>query len=289
MTCVGVDLAWGRRAPTGLCAVDAGGRVTASATVTDDRDILAWCGRHAPRPAVVGFDAPLVLTNAAGRRQCEQLLSRAFGAQKAGAHSSNLSMPVFSDGGRAMALALALGLEVEPPLRTGYPVGLAVEVYPHAALVACLELAERLPYKAGRGRSAESRRAAMGELVLGLESLAGRSPEFDVRANPRWAELVERVGEARRHFQLEAVEDELDAHVCAYVAHALSLDLSDGGARVRVLGEWRSGAMVTPVDERQARVLDALEEARNEARNDAPPAGPSHQGESVTPPRPAPR
>jgi len=268
LNCVGVDLAWGRRARTGLCAVALDGRVTASATVLTDAEILDWMQVEGPAPRVVGFDAPLIVDNLTGRRRCETLLSRAFGAQKAGAHSSNRSMPSFADGGRALFLALSLGLRTVPVssrvVRTGPDTpgpGLAVEVYPHSALVATFGLAERPVYKAGRGRSVETRRQGLGQVVRLLESLADGTECFDVTANPRWPVLAGAVARSTRHFELEAVEDEIDAHVCAYVALLLWRDQVGGGQRVRVLGDWSQGAVVTPVDDRQLARLAAIETA----------------------------
>ena len=253
---VGVDLAWGRRAPSGLCAVRPDGTVAGSATVVTDDEIVDWIGRHVPEPAVVGFDAPLVVVNVSGRRACEALVSRAFGPQRAGAYPSNRSMAAFADGGRAAGLARRLHLAVDPAEaeRTGR--GLAVEVFPHSALVALFGLPTRLMYKAGRGRAVDLRRGEMGRLVALLEALSEREPALDVTAGPRWSGLRAAVAGAGRHADLERVEDELDAHVCAYVARCLAADRSDGGGRVHVLGNWNSGAIVTPVDERHRRLLD---------------------------------
>jgi predicted RNase H-like nuclease len=253
---VGVDLAWGRRAPSGLCAVAPDGTVVASATLATDDQIIGWIGEHAPGAAVVGFDAPLAVTNPSGRRRCEELVSRAFRAQGAGAYPSNRSMPAFVDGGRAAALARRLGLALDPDDAERSRRGLAVEVYPHSALVALFGLPTRLTYKAGRGRGVELRRAEMARLVGLIEALAGRDPGRGAGAGPRWQLLCSAVTGAARHVDLERVEDELDAHVCAYVARSLAADLRDGGGRVRVLGDWASGAIVTPVDERQAVLLD---------------------------------
>lgn len=58
-----------------------------------------------------------------------------------------------------------------------------------------------------------------------------------------------------RHVDLDRVEDELDAYVCAHVALSMAADLNDAAGRLRVLGEWGSGAIVTPVDSRQEALL----------------------------------
>ena len=253
---VGVDLAWGYRARTGLCAVDGAGRVTASASVVSDDEIAAWMAEHAPAPVVVGFDAPIVVTNPAGRRRCEDLVSRAFGPQRAGAHSANLGMASFAGGSRGAALAGRLGLAVDPGRARGS--GLAVEVYPHSALVALFRLRWRLAYKAGRGRTVADRRPEMARLVDLIAALAERDPPLHTAASPCFTTVAAAAGEARRHVDLDRVEDELDAYVCAYVALCFAADRADGGGRVRVLGDWGDGAIVTPVDDRQRLILDAL-------------------------------
>jgi predicted RNase H-like nuclease len=76
-----------------------------------------------------------------------------------------------------------------------------------------------------------------------------------VEAGPRWAGLSQAIPRSARHVDLDRIEDELDAHVCAYVALLLVADRADGGRRVRVLGEWAEGAIVTPVDDRHEAIL----------------------------------
>lgn len=250
---VGVDLAWGRRAATGVCAVAPDGAVVDSATLVGDDEIAAWIERHSP--VVVGFDAPLVVANPTGRRACEALVSRAFGPQRAGCYPSNTGMAAFADGGRAMALARRLDLEVDPRRARRRRTGLAVEVFPHSALVALFGLDVRLAYKAGRGRDVGMRRGEMGRLVALIEELGDRELPLDAAAGPRWALLRSAVEAAARHADLERVEDELDAHVCAYVARCLAADLADSGGRVAVLGQWAEGAIVTPLDERHLALL----------------------------------
>jgi len=247
---VGIDLAWGRRAPSGLCAVAADGAVTASATVVSDDEIVSWMGEWAPEPAVVGFDAPLVVNNLAGRRECEALVSRAFGPEKAGVYPSNRSMAAFADGGRAFHLSRRLGLALDPVSAAERGCGLAVEVFPHSALVALFGLEVRLAYKSGRGRSVDARREEMGRLASLVVALSGVGPGLRAEVGPQWSALFHVIPNSTRHVDLDRVEDELDAHVCAFVARLLAADLADGGSRVRVLGEWSEGAVVTPVDER---------------------------------------
>ena len=79
MRVIGVDLAWGPRGRTGLCAAEAG-RVLDSATVRTDAEIDAWIGGWSvpDGDVVVAIDAPLIVLNTAGRRPCEGVFCRAM-------------------------------------------------------------------------------------------------------------------------------------------------------------------------------------------------------------------
>ena len=77
---MGIDLAWGTRAPTGLAAVAEDGALIGSATVRTDDEVVAWVDGLGARPVVVAIDAPLVVRNATGMRACEKAVSRSFGA-----------------------------------------------------------------------------------------------------------------------------------------------------------------------------------------------------------------
>lgn len=230
---VGIDLAWGARAPSGVCVVQHN-RVVHSATVRDDREVLALVPADA---TTVAFDAPIVVPNRSGRRPCDAAVSRCFGRYEAAAYPANRSLPWLAEP-RAGRLAQRLGASLH--LGGTWPV--AVEVYPHAAMVVLFALATTLKYKRGRGRTLASRRAALLALVGHLEGLGRADPAMQVRSR-RWAHLVATVDDAARQAALNHVEDELDAYVCAYVA-LLARDQPD---RLAVIGDPAVGAITTPV------------------------------------------
>ncbi|HEU5322728.1 MAG TPA: DUF429 domain-containing protein [Methylomirabilota bacterium] len=257
MRVVGVDLAWstGR---TGLCAVEAG-RVLDSARVTTDDEIVAWVrGRDAPE-LLLAVDAPLIVANATGRRPCEGVVSGAYGAQHAGTHPANLGLPAFARGVRGARLARRLALDTAPAALDVPPRRAAIEVYPHAALVSLFGLPRILKYKARRGRTAAARRAAFLALLDRLRELAALHPPLAVTTSPRWAGLESAVRRAARAAELDAVEDELDAYVCAYVG---AYHLAWRGRRSLTVGDAARGYIVTPVDEAHAARLRRLGGAR---------------------------
>ncbi len=262
---IGVDLAWGERARSGLCHVT-DGRVAASASLTDLDEIVDWVSVRRSPGLVVAVDAPLVVANATGRRPCDDAVSRLFGAAEAGAHSCNRKMPAFRDGGRAARLAQALGLPTDPDARGGR----VIEVYPHPALVAIFGLGRSLKYKRRHGRDWEVRGAEFGRLIALLERLRGFDPPLDVTSAPRWGELRARIGSATTHAELDRAEDELDAFVCAYVG---VYHLRWAGIRSFVVGDLPSGYIVTP-----------LHGARHAAFVRSPPARPLRCAPRIDPP-----
>ncbi len=212
---VGIDLAWGTRAPTGLAAVAEDGSLLGSATVRSDDEVVGWVDGLGVPPVVVAVDAPLVVRNAAGMRDCEKAVSRAFGAYGASCHPSSRARPQF-DPPRAEVLVRRCGWRVAPdPAAVGAGAGpVAVEVYPHAAMVGLFGLGSVLPYKAKAGRSVDARRLAMLEVLAHLEDV----PELRLGTHPRWRLLRTAVDGAVRHVDLERVEDEVDAVLCAHLA-----------------------------------------------------------------------
>jgi predicted RNase H-like nuclease len=244
MRFLGVDLAWGERAATGLASVEADGKVTASATRVDLDSIVAWCKAQTKGDVLVAVDAPIIVPNSAGRRVCEQIVSLCYGGRNASAHSSNTSMKPFALQPRGAQLAAGLGLEMDPLLTPNEPVSRLIEVYPHPAIVTLFGLDTILPYKAKRRRSAAVRCVALNALMTYIERLANADPPMHVAAHPRWAEMREAIAGSPSNGRLNRIEDEIDAYVCAYIG---LFYWHNGLARSRVVGNLELGYIVTPV------------------------------------------
>lgn len=238
--CVGVDLAWGPNADTGLAALTPAGTLVEATQVRTDDQIIQWLRRVAPDPGVVAFDAPLVVVNPSGQRPCERLVARYFGGRGAGCHPSNTSRPHFRDGGRARHLSTALGLDLGLA-RSGRR--RAIEVYPHAAIVALFDLPAIVRYKAKPARDLPALRTELLRLLDLVESLASADPALAVRGHPDWERVRGVVAGAGTKARLRSVEDTVDAVVCAYVA----LLAARNDSRLRALGDPRTGCIVTPV------------------------------------------
>ncbi|WP_300640030.1 DUF429 domain-containing protein [Nocardioides sp.] len=92
---MGIDLAWGTTARTGVAAVDADGRLLRSGTVVTDEELDAWLGGLPGPWGVVAVDAPLEVPNATGTRGAERELTSAYGRYGCGCHVANRSRPWF--------------------------------------------------------------------------------------------------------------------------------------------------------------------------------------------------
>jgi predicted RNase H-like nuclease/alkylated DNA nucleotide flippase Atl1 len=207
---VGLDLAWGQGNPSGIAAVGDDGTLLASATLRTDDEIVGWIESHAPRLGVLAIDAPLIVTNPTGSRPCEKAIHAAFGRFDAGAYPANTGNPNF-DPPRALTLARRLGLEIDPtkPSREG----VAIEVYPHPAMIGLFRLGRTLKYKRKKQgftlQHAETRRLL--SLMEGIDPLRlGNSRD--------WLRVREVVEAADRPRALRKVEDEIDAVLCAHLA-----------------------------------------------------------------------
>ncbi|MFS0706170.1 DUF429 domain-containing protein [Cellulomonas sp. 179-A 9B4 NHS] len=238
-TYVGVDLAWGTRNRTGIAFADAAGRLVHSATVRTDDEIADALAAHAAGRVVVAVDAPLVVPNATGSRLPEKLLHAEFGRYDAGAHPSNRSRP-WMDPPRGWTLAQRFGWDVDPATAPDGPASVAVEVYPHPAMVTLFGLGRVLPYKVKPGRDLASLADAWRRLVEHLERVCG--PTMHLDAHPRWREIRAVVGRADRIAALRAVEDEVDAILCAHLAWLWGTR----DPRMRVLGDVHEGYVVVP-------------------------------------------
>ncbi len=246
----GVDLAWAGRNPTGVAVLDSQGRLVHIGAVRDDAEVLAALRPYVQGDCLVGFDAPLVVTNRTGQRPAEAALNRDFRRFEAGAHPANTGKPEFADVPRGARLARALGLDMDPRSAAARR---AIEVYPHPATVALFRLPRTLKYKAKPGRSIDQLKSELVLLMDGLEGLARAVVPLHIAgcaAGPDWVELRRRVVTAQRKSELRRAVgappacggDPIDAVVCAYVA----LYAQRCPAGVTIYGDFATGYIVTP-------------------------------------------
>ncbi len=272
---IGIDLAWGDRAPSGLAVLDdTGALVHLSRASTDDSIAEALVG-YLTGDCIVGIDAPLIVTNPTGSRPCEAALSHDFARFDAGTHPSNTGKPEFSDSPRGARLAARLGLDIDPASTAARR---AIEVYPHAALVAVFGLGRTLKYKQRTHRTFALLRSEMLRLTGLLESLADADPPLRLRSTKPWRQVVAAVTEAGRKSDLRRAEDQLDAVVCAYVA----MTAARRPDSLTTYGDAQTGYIVTPTlpagltpTPRKRDSLQSPEASPETTPEPAPEAGPA--------------
>jgi predicted RNase H-like nuclease len=238
-----MDLAWGDRNPSGLAALRFDDRrrrfvLFDHACLTSDDEIIAWVKSHSTRTAVLGIDAPIIAPNPPGvGRPCDGKVTSVFGKFHAGTYPANrvkCARPV-----RLRRKLERLGFDPDPSFRARSSGRRQIEVFPHPAQVVLFNLPRILKYK--KGRLAERKR--------GLARLAGHIARDLPRlgpglsANAALKELLNAVLTARGGVMLKAMEDRLDAVVCAYVA---AYYWFWGTRRCRVFGDVRRGYIVVP-------------------------------------------
>jgi len=237
---VGVDLAWGERNRTGLAVLDDAGRLLESAAVRTDDEIMEFVDRHVTDTLVAAVDAPLVVPNQTGRRPCEALVGQLFGRFGAGAYPANQGNPCFVPQPRGARLAAEMGWDMDPstPPDTGRRV--CIEVYPHPAMVSLFPLEYVIPYKRKGGRDLPALKDAYRQLLDHLEGVCGAV--LGLADSPRWTALRSTAAGAARKSELGAIEDEIDAVFCAYLAWLWGNDQQ----KMMVLGDYATGYIVTP-------------------------------------------
>ncbi len=255
MRFVGVDLAWTEHRGSGLVVLDERGRLESWAYRVELEAVASFClAQTGDEPAMIAVDAPLCVPNETGHRAVDRALMRLFAGRRLGVHAASRRRLLQAYGGlRGERL-------VERLAGRGCPV---IEVYPHAALVAWLDLPAPLAYKRG---SRHERLAGLQRLATLLRRRTGADPPLDVDGVP-W--LPEPREAAASRAAVERMESLLDALICAHVA---AFWHRWGTARCARLGEGETAYLVTPLPK-----PGAAHPWREEGEDGAAGAGPYRQ------------
>ena len=227
MIFAGIDLGWLTQ-PTGLAVLTTGEYgfdLVALDRLPSHTDVLAWIDKHAGGgPAMLAIDAPLVIPNLTGIRNCERSLNGDFRRHHAGCHAANQGRPFYRPLSGFTAALEARGFRHAATITPELPGRYMIEVHPHAATVSVFGLDRIVKYKKGRvaQRAVELARyrGLLGQLV------PSELPE------------IPQTGAA-----LKAVEDQLDAVLAAWIGAQWWLY---GTSRSRCYGDEESGYIVVP-------------------------------------------
>ncbi len=242
----GIDLAWGEGSATkpanetGLVHIDGAGQVVNAGWARGIREVADWVLQLAKPGDVVAVDAPLVVYNATGMRECEREVGQRYGRWKVSANASNLGMAAL--GGVTLRLLLEDGGftyvdGTKPPAADEISF---FECYPHTTLVGAVELGyelERPRYKRmNLALPIADRRAARAvecdELIRRMVQLAGAEPSLDLSSHDVTALLIDEASPLSDR-EYKHREDLLDGALCAWTA---ALWARFGDERCQVLG-----------------------------------------------------
>ena len=214
--------------------MDSSGRLIESGSVRTDEEIDGWLERHSASLLNVAIDAPLVVVNESGMRRAEKLIGASFGRYDASCHATNTAKG-YMNPPRATTLAQRHGWNIDPAAAglPGQPA--CIEVYPHPATIGLFNLGRILKYKRG---DLATRRAAFTVLLDHVESLSVVGLESSVR----WSEIRDVAANSPRQSDLDRIEDEVDAILCAHLAWLWHTNRS----ALQVYGDVETGYIVAP-------------------------------------------
>ncbi|WP_159602001.1 DUF429 domain-containing protein [Agromyces humi] len=279
----GVDLAWGegteRRAAkeTGLVQLAASGQVVDAGWASGIDSVVDWVHERSRPGDVMAIDAPLVVLNESGMRECEREVAQRYMRWGVGANATNLSRPW--QGGVTIRRAferLGYVYAGDTPLAAADSVTF-FECYPYTTLVGADEFGyhvERPRYKRLNpalltvAERRAQRAAECDELLRRMARLATASPSLDLRSHPVTAALLDSPSPTG-DVPYKHREDLIDAAISAWTAALWS---EYGFERSQVLGAasptdaaGRRATIVAPARPEQRRMDDAEREIRSGA------------------------
>jgi predicted RNase H-like nuclease len=244
MRCIGIDLAWSPRNPSGGFALEIDDGVAHQVDwwegLGSDDQVVAFVAKATgPGAALVAVDAPIAVPNETGARPCDREITRVFGRFQAGAHPASRRMLGRYGGLRAERLAKRLVKELNlvhsPDIARQKPTRQLVEVYPHPGMVALFGLDKTLKYKRGR---VKQRRAELRRLQYYLLTLSDGSPAL--HTSDDWRRDIGKL----RGRSLKQYEDLLDSLFCAYAA---AYCWTHGPLHYEVFGNVADGHILVPI------------------------------------------
>lgn len=234
----GIDLAWHGLKPSGLALGRLHNQIlyvdTLVSEVLNNDAICRLVQDYQPNG--IAIDAPLIITNPTGMRECEREIGRRYGAKGASCHTANLSLFPNST---SMQLSKQLQQLHYEHIRGAQ---WQIEVYPHPAIIELFNLDYRLAYKKG---TVAQRKAGQMLLANHLLALATRLPFALQLAEDIMVAISENAIQQLKGAQLKQNEDKLDALVCLVIAalHHLSLTFAVGdeidGYIMLPVGNWQ--------------------------------------------------
>ncbi len=212
MRFIGVDLGWVSGA-SGLCCLEwhgSGLDLLGMGLELEVEGILGWIADWLPdsAPGLVAVDAPTLIPNAQGMRSCDRQAHQVLGKYQAGCYPAHQGLG-FAKRTVGFSQELIKRGFIHAPILLPQKLGrYQLEVFPHAVTVQLFNLEQIIKYKKGRLSDRQAGLTHLRELIL--ENLPKLNPSLKLKPLP---EIPAKVTLK----QLKAIEDQLDALICAYM------------------------------------------------------------------------
>lgn len=181
----------------------------------------------------IAIDAPLVVKNITGQRDCEKRLSKEYGGRGASCHTTNLTLYPNPD-----STSLSKKLIDYDFKHLNCKGKFQVECYPHPALIEIFSLGYRLKYKRGTVIERKAGQCTLSDYIILLE----QSPVLKLTLSKESMVLL-------KHDHINSLcgtalkqnEDALDSIICAYIAGLFLI-----GCHSMVFGSVTDGYIYIP-------------------------------------------
>lgn len=193
--------------------------------------------QHATAVTIVAVDAPLIISNASGQRECERLVSVRYGARHGSCHTTNITRYPDADSVRLATHLKERGFTHVAASSER----ILLEVYPHAALLTLFRLPRILKYKKG---PVGKRCQGLTELQDHLRCLTKREPRLILSST--FDSLMSISASSLRGTARKSFEDSLDSVVCAYIAFH---HWYWRGEKTDIFGDVTKGYIAVPMEE----------------------------------------
>lgn len=195
---------------------------------------------------LVSIDAPLIVKNRTGIRECEKELAKEYRRFKASPHPTNLKkkyirdlvelfMPIFIKRGYSITSDIQL---IKKSIKK-----LLIEIYPHPAMIEIFALKERLKYKKG---NLEQREKGLKKLIKYLMGLKSKLPQLN-GVNEVTKGFLTSIS-SNSYTKMKKVEDCLDAIFCGYISFYIGFWLNKGEKKWKVFGNDTDGFIIVPTN-----------------------------------------
>lgn len=240
MKFIGIDLAWTYKNETGLCVLDASGRVEyLDSKVYSNKEIMDVIKQHHTENMAIAIDAPLIVPNEGGSRGAEGEMMRAvINGHRLRAFNSNRNYftKVFGEI-RGETLMQTIQSEI-PNIQIGFDrvESSIIETFPTGIVSGLFSDIAPIKYKIKPKTKFDETKSEMERLINRFDKLENE----DKCISGLMSKINDEVETKKAHKHLE---DKVDAFLCAFGVYSIY----EGLASETMFGTIDKGFIVIPV------------------------------------------